>query len=56
VGRKKTNFEQMPGRFPDGTFVRIDAVLIDGETRADFIRAAVERELKRRERNGIIAN
>jgi hypothetical protein len=29
---------------------RIDAVLRDGEKRADLIRMAVERELKRRER------
>jgi hypothetical protein len=51
VGRKKTNFEQMPARFPDGTFERIDAVLEPGENRADFLRQAVEREIKRRERS-----
>ena len=50
VGRKKTNFEQMPARFPDGTLERIDAALDPDENRADFLRAAVERELKRRER------
>lgn len=48
VGRKKTNFEQMPARFPDGTFERIDAVLEPGENRTDFLRHAVEREVKRR--------
>jgi hypothetical protein len=48
VGRKKTNFEQMPGRFSEGTFDRIDAVLESGENRADFLRASVEREIKRR--------
>lgn len=50
VGRKKTNFEQMPARLPDGTFERMDAVLEPGENRTDFLRAAIERELKRRER------
>ncbi|WP_158228579.1 YlcI/YnfO family protein [Sinorhizobium fredii] len=48
MGRKKTNFEQMPARFPDGTFERIDAVLEPDETRTDFLRGAVEREIKRR--------
>jgi metal-responsive CopG/Arc/MetJ family transcriptional regulator len=37
-------------RLPQGINERIDAVLDDGEKRADLIRAAVERELKRRER------
>ncbi len=50
MGRKKINDEQTPARFPDGTLERIDAVLGDGEKRADLIRQAVERELKRRER------
>ncbi|WP_425326599.1 YlcI/YnfO family protein [Pseudaminobacter salicylatoxidans] len=40
----------MPGRFPEGTFDRIDSVLEPGENRADFVRRAVERELKRRKR------
>lgn len=42
----------MQARFPEGTFERIDAVREDGEDRTDFIREAVERELKRRERKG----
>jgi hypothetical protein len=50
VGRKKTNFQQMPARFPDGTFERIDAVLEPNENRTDFLRVAVEREVDRRER------
>jgi hypothetical protein len=50
VGRKKTNFEQMPARFPEGTIARIDSVLETDETRTDFLRAAVDREIKRRER------
>ena len=32
-------------RFPDGTLVRVKAVLRDGENQADFIREAVELEL-----------
>ncbi len=53
VGRKQINHEQIPARFPEGTLARMDAVL-DSETnekRSDFIREAVERELKRRERS-----
>ena len=43
--------ENMTARFPKGTFKRIEAVLQENEDRTDFVRAAVERELKRRERN-----
>ena len=50
VGRKQINEEQMPGRFPAGTIARMDAVLETGEKRADLLREAVERELRRRER------
>lgn len=50
MGRRQINHEQMPARFPEGTFERIDAVLEDGEKRSDLIREAVEREVKRRER------
>lgn len=52
VGRKRINEpgEQIPARFPKGTRERIDAVLDEGEPVAGFIREAVERELKRRER------
>lgn len=50
MGRRQINFEQAPARLPEGTLARVDAVLEDGENRSDFIRAAVERELKRRER------
>jgi hypothetical protein len=51
MGRKQINHEQMPARFPEGTFARIDAVLAEGEKRSDLIREAVDRELKRRERS-----
>lgn len=42
--------ENMVARFPEGTFARIDAVRDDSEDRTDFVREAVERELRRRER------
>lgn len=45
------NFVQhMIARFPVGTFERIAEVLQRGEDRTAFVRAAVEREIKRRER------
>lgn len=50
MGRPKINEEQTPARLPAGTLERIDEVLENGEKRADFLRKAVERELKRRER------
>lgn len=50
VGRTKINDEQTPARFPLGTLERIDSVLVEKEKRSDFIRVAVEAELKRRER------
>jgi hypothetical protein len=40
----------MSARFPAGTFKRIKTVLSENEDRTDFVREAVERELKRRER------
>lgn len=40
----------MVARFEAGTFERMDAVRGKDEDRTDFIREAVERELKRRER------
>jgi hypothetical protein len=50
MGRKKLWSEDMQARFPEGTFDRIAAVLDEDEARMDFVREAVERELKRRER------
>jgi hypothetical protein len=50
MGRKKMWAEDMQARFPEGKFERIDAVLENGEERTQFVREAVERELKRRER------
>jgi hypothetical protein len=51
MGRKQINEEQAPARFPAGTLARIAKTLENGEKQADFIRKAVERELKRRERH-----
>jgi hypothetical protein len=51
VGRKKLWSEDMQARFPEGTFERITAVLKEGEDRTDFVRAAVEAELTRREKS-----
>lgn len=50
MGRKKLWSEDMQARFPAGTFDRIDAVLAENEERTAFVREAVERELRRRER------
>lgn len=50
AGRKKQWSEDMQARFPAGTFKRIESVSADGEQRTDFVREAVERELKRREK------
>lgn len=50
MGRTKQWAEDMQARFPEGTFDRIQRVLGDDEDRTDFVRAAVERELRRRER------
>jgi len=41
--------EDMGARFPKGTFARIATVLGPTEDRTDFVREAVERELRRRE-------
>lgn len=51
MGRKKLWAEDMQARFPEGTFDRIEEVLEDSEDRTDFVRVAVERELKRREKS-----
>ena len=52
MGRPRINEDFTPARLPAGTLDRIEAVLRRDERRADFIRAAIERELKRREGMG----
>ena len=49
MARAKLWSEDMQARFAKGTFKRIKAVLKEREERTDFVREAVERELKRRE-------
>src|SRR3546814_1400351 len=49
AGRPRINAEKTMARFPEGTLGRIKAVLRDGENRSDFMREAVELELRRRE-------
>ncbi len=51
MGRPPLWAENMQARFPAGTFDRIAAVLTEKEDRTDFVREAVDRELKRRERS-----
>lgn len=48
VGRPKRNTEQTPARFPPGTLARIDAVLLEGESRSDFLLIAAQHEIKKR--------
>lgn len=49
VGRPRINAEKTMARFPDGTLARIKSVLRPGENQSDFMREAVELELRRRE-------
>ncbi|MEY9235427.1 hypothetical protein ABIF78_007750 [Bradyrhizobium japonicum] len=48
MGRKKLWTEDMQSRFAEGTFAQIESLLENGESRTDFIRTAVDRELLRR--------
>lgn len=48
MGRKKLWSEDMQARFAEGTLKRIESSLNEGETKTDFVREAVEKELKRR--------
>jgi len=50
MARKRRWFENMEATFATGTFARIEAVLKFTEDRTDFVRKAVEREIRRRER------
>ena len=56
MGRKKLWAEDMQARFPAGTFRQIEAVLQEGEDRTDFVREAVERELRRRQKKSELAH
>jgi hypothetical protein len=50
MGRIRRWHEDMVARFVEGTIAAIDAVLKENETRTDFVREAVARELRRRTR------
>lgn len=50
VGRKKEFPERITLPMAEGTTARIDAAVREGEVRLDVIREAIDRELKRRER------
>ncbi|MBY3155469.1 hypothetical protein HFO56_24385 [Rhizobium laguerreae] len=49
-GRKKLWAENVNLTLPEGAKARMDSALEEGEDRLDLIRAAIERELKRREK------
>lgn len=53
MARPKKFVEEMVARFMAGTFARITAVLRPGEDRADLVREAVEREIKRRAKDSM---
>ena len=50
MGRKKQWTERIQLPLAEGTTGKIDSLLADGEVRLDFIRTAIDRETKRRER------
>ena len=50
MGRRKLWGERMALALPTGSADRIRAVLRPGETKVDFVRKLIERELKVRER------
>lgn len=50
MGRAKRWHEDMQARFVEGTLAMIESALEEGETKTDFVREAVRRELLRRER------
>lgn len=49
MGRPRTNYETVSARFGQGILERIRKALLPDETRADFIRTAVDKEIGYRE-------
>jgi hypothetical protein len=45
MGRRRINYEEATARLPAGTLAEIDRRLEEDEKLADFLRAAVKREL-----------
>lgn len=52
MGRTRQNYDNLTCRFPEGTLARIERALRGRESKSDFVRAAVEEKLERRERAG----
>lgn len=50
VGRKMLWPDKIVAPLPKGTLARIDATRLDGESKTDFLRQAVEAELRKREK------
>ena len=50
MGRTKLWHENINLTLPKGAKARMDSVLEEGEDRLDLIRAAIDKEVKRRER------
>jgi len=46
MGRRRINYEEATARLPAGTLAKIDQALEEDEKLADFLRAAVKRELR----------
>ena len=51
MGRTKLWTERMHLTLPDGAKQRIDSVLEEGEDRLEFVRTAIEKEIKRRSKS-----
>lgn len=50
MGRKKLWAENINLTLPEGAKAKMDSLLEEGEDRLDLIRAAIDREIKRREK------
>jgi len=55
MARRQINFETVVARLPAGRIARIERVLGEAETQAMFLREAIDRELRRRERASVKA-
>jgi hypothetical protein len=55
MARRQINFETVVARLPAGRIARIERTLGETETQAEFLREAIDRELRRRERAGVRA-
>ncbi|MGM4915902.1 hypothetical protein [Tardiphaga sp. 813_E8_N1_3] len=53
MGRKKLWAENINLTLPDGAKERMDAVLLEGESRLDLIRTSIDHEVERREQTSL---